>query len=324
MEREAPHIAIAPTGLAVSTGAERAGGVLDDEEAHLVGEGHDVAHRGRIAERVDRHDGSRVHGHGRLQMVRARGERGRVDVREAGLCPGLLHGVGRCREGEGRHHDVITGAHTEGVQGEVQRGRTRRGRHREVGADRVGHPAFEGGDHRTLGEVSGAKHAVDGGELGVAKGGIGETDSLVAHNATRSRDRYHSTVWARPAIGANPRLEPDELERQGAGRAVPAHVGRSGRTVLRPKLGPGGFVDGGDEFVHRDLRSGSEVDHPAPGSRMLIGIDGGSGRVTDVDEIARSARRRRGSAWALRAVPARPRSGSRRHRPRRSGGGRSC
>ena len=176
------------------TGAERAGGVLDQGDAlgHRLLQGGPVE---RAAEQVHREDGLRARGQGARELREVEVHRRRVHVDEHGAGARERDDVRGRGERVRRHDHLVAGTDPEREHGEMERGGP--GGH----TDGVRHLAcvrdepLELVDERPHGQLPALEHGRDGGELLRAHVRAGEPDQT----GVRSRSLYQEIVLARPS-----------------------------------------------------------------------------------------------------------------------------
>ena len=106
--------------LTVTAGGDGLGGVFEDHEAVLGGDGVDRFHVGELAEEVDGENRLGFWGDGGFDEVGVDVEGVFDDVDEDGYGPELDHGFDGCDEGEGGGDDFVPGADAAGLHGDAE------------------------------------------------------------------------------------------------------------------------------------------------------------------------------------------------------------
>ena len=151
-------------------------GVLDDDEAAIVGDAAQRPHVGELAVEVHRQDPARAGADRSAHAVRIDQARRRLDVDEDRRGAGEQHGVRGGRKRHRRGDDLVAGANVERAQGDEQShgARVRAHDSGRLGAaaaadQKSAHLVLERGDLRAKGEEERIEHAAERGGLLLAE-----------------------------------------------------------------------------------------------------------------------------------------------------------
>src|SRR5581483_2391407 len=155
------HVAEGAGHLAAPRAAERASGVLDDEQVVAPSDSHEGVIVAHLAAVINRHDGPRAWGDAALDVVRVDVEGARVDVGQSQ--PG-----GVLRDGEGardvphrRHDHLVVPPNAQRLEADVQGGRPVVYRDRVLNSHVAGQARLELLDARAHANPSGAQRLHD-------------------------------------------------------------------------------------------------------------------------------------------------------------------
>ena len=201
VERQAAHQAERSARRIPVAGAERAGGVLDEDD--ILGNGRlQLLPLDRAPEEVDGEHGLRPRRHRVGDAGDVDVERVGIDIDEDGAGSAELDDVRRRRERVGGNDHLVAGADAERQHRQVQRRRAGRDDDRVRGAAGLREPLLELGDLRAHRQHPGRDDLGERGDLGLADVGRRESDAVghdVAHVPTGRCSRNQAIVRSRPS-----------------------------------------------------------------------------------------------------------------------------